>query len=106
MLSSGRVFAWGLQLANRAEVVGSAGRFRGTFVSVNRMLTRYPIRPTVNDPCHFTRSANDWLAGTGEMILQLGMPELVGGADGTQQPEPVGVIEEPHQPPRQPPGNG
>jgi hypothetical protein len=37
----------------------------------------------------------------GEMVLQLGVAELVSRADHSQQPEPVGVIEERHQPPRE-----
>jgi hypothetical protein len=32
-----------------------------------------------------------------EVVLQLRVPELVGGSDHAEEPETVSVIEEPHQ---------
>lgn len=41
------------------------------------------------------------LGATGrEVVLELGVAELVGGAGDAQQPESVGVIEEGQEPPR------
>lgn len=39
---------------------------------------------------------------SGEPVLEAGVPELVDGADLAQHPAPVGVVEEAHQPQREP----